>query len=137
MVELKKRGSILQWLKQFAQNMQLQLRTLYLVSRHPELPRPAKLMALMVIGYALSPIDLIPDFIPVIGYLDDLLLLPLGIYLTIRLIPQPLWFACQQQINAAPKDLPVSKVAAACILTIWLLFSGALGFALWHYFILS
>lgn len=117
--------------------MQLQLRTLYLANRHPELPRPAKLMALLVIGYALSPIDLIPDFIPVIGYLDDMLLLPLGIYLTIRLIPQSLWSACQQQIHSSPVALPASKVAAACILTIWLLLIGVLGFALWHYFILS
>jgi len=92
---------------------------------------------LLVVGYALSPIDLIPDFIPVIGYLDDLLLLPIGIYLTIRLIPHPLWSACQQQINAAPAALPTSKFAAGCILVIWLLISSALSYALWRYFNLS
>lgn len=126
-----------QWLKQFAHTMQLQLRTLYLASRHPDCPMAAKLMALLVVGYALIPIDLIPDFIPIIGYLDDLILLPIGIYLTIQLIPKPLWSACEQQINTMPKVLPASKWAAASILVIWLFVGGTLIYGLWRYFNLS
>ena len=60
--------------------------TLWFASRHPEVPWPAKALGLFVVAYALSPIDLIPDFIPVLGYLDDLILLPLGIYLALKII---------------------------------------------------
>lgn len=123
--------------KQFATKMHLQLKTLYLVSRHPELPVAAKWMALIVVGYALSPIDLIPDFIPIIGYLDELILLPIGIYLTTRLIPKTLWNACQQQVNTTPLVLPVSRVAARYIFLIWLCLGSVVSYGLWHYFNLS
>lgn len=126
-----------QWLKQFAHTMQLQLRTLYLASRHPDCPMVAKLMALLVVGYALSPIDLIPDFLPIIGYLDELILLPIGIYLTIQLIPEPLWSVCEQQIKTMPMVLPASHWAAASILVIWLFVGGTLSYGLWRYFNLS
>ena len=74
--------------------------TLYLACRHPRVPWYAKILALLVVGYALSPIDLIPDFIPVIGYLDDLILIPLGLMLVIRMIPEDVLAECRQKSEA-------------------------------------
>lgn len=75
--------------------------TLYLVARHPETPLLAKALAAGVAAYALSPIDLIPDFIPVLGYLDDLILLPLGIAAAIRLVPPAVLAECRKTARAA------------------------------------
>ena len=77
-------------LRRWAKRLKEKLRALHLASRHPRTPWYAKLLAILVVGYAFSPIDLIPDFIPILGYLDDALLLPLGILLVIRLIPSEL-----------------------------------------------
>src|ERR1700755_2457985 len=74
-------------LKAWARSIRRDVHALYLASRDPRVPWYAKALALVVAGYALSPIDLIPDFIPVLGYLDDLILLPAGIWLAIRLLP--------------------------------------------------
>ena len=94
---------------------------LYIAAREPGVPFAAKVIVGVVIAYALSPIDLIPDFIPVLGYLDDLLLLPLGIYLAIKLIPQPVWEKCRQRAEAElEQGLPRNRVAAAVIIAIWL-----------------
>jgi uncharacterized membrane protein YkvA (DUF1232 family) len=76
------------------------VRALALAARDPRVPWYAKGLALAVTAYALSPIDLIPDFIPVLGYLDDLVLVPLGIALTIRLIPTPVWAECRVRAGA-------------------------------------
>lgn len=96
--------------------------TLYLCSRHPETPLYAKLFALLIIGYALSPIDLIPDFVPVLGYLDDLILIPAGIVLLIKMMPEQVLQECRQEALAGP---PVKRlkswVAASVIISIWLL----------------
>jgi uncharacterized membrane protein YkvA (DUF1232 family) len=98
---------------------------LYLAARDPRVPWYAKVVAACVVAYALSPIDLIPDFIPVLGYLDDLLLVPLGIALAIRLIPPALLE--QHRKAAAERDAqrPTSRVGAAIIIGIWI----ALGIA--------
>ena len=85
-------------LKQHAQRLKTQLPAVYLCMKDPETPAIAKLTAGAAVVYALSPIDLIPDFIPVLGYLDDILLLPLLIALTLRLIPQDIW---QRNLQAA------------------------------------
>jgi len=77
---------------------------LYLASRRRDVPWHAKAVAVLVVAYALSPIDLIPDFIPVLGYLDDLLLLPLGIALVIRLIPRPILEECRDQARRHMAD---------------------------------
>jgi hypothetical protein len=82
-----------------------------------------------VVAYALSPIDLIPDFIPVIGYIDDLLLLPMGIWLSIRLIPKNVWQECQRQAQEEVFELPVNRQAAAIIVLIWILL--LIGFLEW------
>src|SRR3954453_17239658 len=93
---------------------------LYLVARHPRTPWYAKLLAAAVVAYALSPIDLIPDFIPVLGYLDDLLLVPLGILLVARLIPATVLADARAQAEQA-EGRPTSWVGAAVIIALWLL----------------
>jgi uncharacterized membrane protein YkvA (DUF1232 family) len=96
--------------------------TLYLACRHPRVPWYAKALALIVVGYALSPIDLIPDFIPVLGYLDDLILIPLGIILVVRLIPDEVLVECRRQSEEiVGRATRVAKIAAAVIVAIWVL----------------
>jgi uncharacterized membrane protein YkvA (DUF1232 family) len=96
--------------------------TLVLACRHPRVPWYAKILALLVVGYALSPIDLIPDFIPVLGYLDDLILIPLGFMLVIRLIPADVLAECRRQSEKiVGRATRAGKIAAAVIVTIWIL----------------
>lgn len=104
---------------------------LWIAARSPRTPFLAKLIAGAVAAYALSPIDLIPDFIPVLGYLDDLIIVPLGIALTVRLIPQHLMeeFRAQATLRA---ERPQSKAAAAFIIAMWLLASIALSVWSWR-----
>ena len=94
---------------------------LYLAYRDPRVPWAARLVAAGVVAYAFSPIDLIPDFIPVLGYLDDLILVPLGILLALRLIPAPVMAECRlkaREYLAQPR--PVNRLAAVVIVLIWL-----------------
>ena len=93
---------------------------LYLAYRDPRVPLYARVFAAIVVGYAFSPIDLIPDPIPVLGYLDDLVLVPLGVALAIRMIPAPVLAECRaraREVMASGK--PVNKVAAAVVVAIW------------------
>ena len=92
--------SLSDW-KQAARQLKLEVQALALAYRHPDTPRFARVLTGLVVAYALSPIDLIPDFIPVIGYLDDLILLPLGIMLAIRMIPPEVMDACRAQAAAS------------------------------------
>jgi uncharacterized membrane protein YkvA (DUF1232 family) len=95
---------------------------LYLCSRHPGTPLYAKLFALIIAGYALSPIDLIPDFIPVIGYLDDLILIPAGMALLIRMVPGDVLRECRQKAQAVSSGKKFRSWAGAiAILCIWAL----------------
>ena len=96
--------------------------TLYQACRHPRVPWYAKALALIVVGYALSPIDLIPDFIPVLGYLDDLVLIPLGIMVVIRMIPADVLAECRQKAETiVGQRIGAGKIAAAVIVLIWIL----------------
>ena len=79
-----------------ARRLKVETYTLLLAYRHPEVPWYAKVGAALVVGYALSPIDLIPDFIPVLGYLDDLILVPLGVIVVMKMIPGPVLAECRQ-----------------------------------------
>jgi uncharacterized membrane protein YkvA (DUF1232 family) len=102
-----------------------QLKTLILALliayRDPRTPLGAKILAACVLGYAFSPIDLIPDFIPVLGYLDDMILIPLGIALTIRLIPAAVWADAQASAVVAQRDgTSLGRVAAVVIVAIWI-----------------
>lgn len=101
---------------------------LYLAMRDPRVAWPAKALAAVVVGYAFSPIDLIPDVIPVIGHLDDLVLLPLGIMLVIRLIPPSLMQELRQEAaRRLDGDRPTSRTAAVVIVAVWLLVAAAAG----------
>jgi uncharacterized membrane protein YkvA (DUF1232 family) len=106
-------------LKGWARQLKTNLTLLAVAARDPRVPLRAKLVAGFTLAYALSPIDLIPDFIPVLGYIDDLILLPMGIWLALRLIPKPL--LAQLRATADTTTLPAaSKTAAAIILLLWL-----------------
>ncbi|MCK8058368.1 MULTISPECIES: YkvA family protein [unclassified Fusibacter] len=108
-------------LKQWAARLKTEIIALYLVLKHPQTPLYAKLFVALVVGYALSPIDLIPDFIPVIGYLDDLILLPMGIAIAIRLVPPDLMQACRKEAIEHPLAVrPKNWIAALVIVTLWL-----------------
>src|SRR5258705_4578266 len=117
-------------LKHWARRLKHELYALYLAYRDPRVPWFARLFAALVVAYAFSPIDLIPDFIPVLGYLDDLIIVPLGIYLTLRLIPPEVVVEARQRADAwiaAREDRPTNYVAAAVIIVIWL----AVAYWLW------
>jgi uncharacterized membrane protein YkvA (DUF1232 family) len=108
---------------------------LYFASRDPRVPWYAKAMAVVVAGYALSPIDLIPDFIPVLGHLDDVILVPLGVPLVIRMIPSEI-MAEHRDLAAAAQQRPVSRTAAVVIGLIW---AGSIALCVWiayRYFLL-
>jgi uncharacterized membrane protein YkvA (DUF1232 family) len=115
--------------KKWAASLKNNLYALYLASRDDRVPIPAKIIIGLVVAYAVSPIDLIPDFIPFIGYLDDLLLLPLGIWLAIRLVPQEVWQECQALAVKRVAEMPRNYLAAAVIVIIWLL--AIAGFMRW------
>lgn len=101
---------------------------LSLVVQSPNVPWYARLWILLVIGYAFSPIDLIPDFIPVLGYLDDLLLVPLGILLAIKLVPgHVMEQAREQAAQALTSDKPTNWYAAVIIVIIWLVVAFLFG----------
>jgi uncharacterized membrane protein YkvA (DUF1232 family) len=105
-----------------AQQLKRETYALYLAYRDPRTPWYARLWAAMVVAYAFSPIDLIPDPIPVLGYLDDLILVPLGIALALRMIPdRVLMEARAQAAEMIEEGRPVSRAAAVVIVAIWLL----------------
>jgi uncharacterized membrane protein YkvA (DUF1232 family) len=105
------------------------LLALWKLVRHRDTPRAPKLIALFVLGYALSPIDLIPDFIPVIGLLDDVILVPMGIALAVRLTPPHLWQARLAEAEASADKLPRLWWGVLLIVLVWLLVLGL--FAWW------
>lgn len=121
-------------LKSWARGIKRDVHALYLAARDPRVPWPAKLLALSVAGYALSPIDLIPDFIPVIGYLDDVILVPLGILLTLRLIRPELMNEFRQRAEQAA-ERPVSWTAGSVIVCVWIAAVTAAGWRLASYLI--
>ena len=120
-------------MKKWAASLKVNLLALYYASRHPGAPVIAKIIIVFVVAYALSPIDLIPDFMPVIGYLDDLILLPAGIWIAMRLIPAGVWEECHTLAKDNVIDLPVNRCAGAVILFIWLAVILALSIAAWYY----
>ena len=108
---------------------------LYLAARHPATPWYAKALAVAIAGYALSPIDLIPDFIPLLGYLDDVILLPAAILLCVRLIPPAVLAESRRQADAAFADgRPISRTAGVIIVVIWLALAAASVYWLWRIF---
>jgi uncharacterized membrane protein YkvA (DUF1232 family) len=112
--------------KQKARQLKTEVAALFIAVRHPAVPWYAKLLAAAVVAYALSPVDLIPDFIPVLGYLDDLILLPLGILLVRRLIPPAVLAECRERALREARSRETSWVAGAVIIALW----GVLGLLL-------
>ena len=108
-------------LKQRAGHLKAETFALYLAARDPRTPWYAKLLVAGIVAYAFSPIDLIPDFVPVFGYLDDLVLIPIGVALAIRLIPHQVLEECRARAQETIRNgKPVSWVAGAVIVVIWL-----------------
>ena len=112
-------------LKQRAHHLKAETFALYLAARDPGTPWYAKLLVAGIVAYAFSPIDLIPDFVPVLGYLDDLILIPMGIALAIKLIPHSVLAECRARANETIQNgRPVSRVAGAVIVVIWLVLAA-------------
>lgn len=123
---------ILNELKQRARQLKTETLALYFAARHPSTPWYAKVLVAVIVAYALSPIDLIPDFIPILGYLDDLILIPMGIYLAIKIIPTPVLQQCRAQAQQKMAEgKPVNYIAGAIIILIWITIVAAVLF--WIY----
>lgn len=112
-------------LRHWAESFRRQTLVVYHVARDPRTPRTARLLALLVAAYALSPIDLIPDFIPVLGLLDDLILIPLGLALVVRMVPAEVLASAREQARRAT-ERPTSRGMAVAIVALWILVLGAL-----------
>jgi uncharacterized membrane protein YkvA (DUF1232 family) len=119
---------MLQRLKTWAAALKRDVIAIYLVARDPRVPLTAKIAAASIAAYALSPIDLIPDFIPVLGYLDELIILPVGLWLVIRMIPPGILAAHRAAAAGRPK--PISR-AGALIIALWII--GLAAAAWWLY----
>ncbi len=116
---------ILDTWKRRAGELKREVYALYLAYKDPRVPWYAKLLAACVVAYAFSPIDLIPDFIPVLGYLDDLILVPLGIYLVLKMIPDEVMSECRAKALAmSDRNRPTNRLAAVVIVAIWLTLAG-------------
>ena len=107
-------------MKNKARLLKTEIYAIYWAYKDPRVPWYARIFAVCVVGYAFSPIDLIPDPIPVIGYLDDLILVPLGIFLVLKMIPKEVMAECREQARVVMlKDKPVNWIAAIVIIGIW------------------
>jgi len=128
--------SLLDEFKRKAKALKAETFALYLAARHPLTPWYAKVLVAGIVAYAFSPIDLIPDFVPVLGYLDDLILIPIGIALALKLIPPEVMIECRSRAAEAFKDgKPLSRTAAAAIVVIWILLAALA--ILWGYELIS
>jgi uncharacterized membrane protein YkvA (DUF1232 family) len=115
--------------REWARSIKRDTYALFLAVRDPRTPLYAKVFAACVVAYAFSPIDLIPDFIPVLGYLDDVIIVPLGIVLALRMIPAEVMAECRAEADAnRPSSKPRNYIGAAAIVIIWLL---AAALAMW------
>lgn len=121
-------------LKRWATRIKRDAVTLWFAGRHPATPWHAKALGIFVVAYALSPIDLIPDFIPVLGYLDDVLLLPALIWLTVKLLPSNVLADCRDQADEwmkTQRSKPSSRAGAIFIVLVWM----GCGAALWIFLV--
>ncbi len=106
-------------LESWARRLKVEVYAIYLAYKDPRVPWYARVFAAVVVGYAFSPIDLIPDVVPVLGYLDDLILVPLGVALAIKMIPSPVLSECRKKARET-EDRPVNRVAAAIVVAVWI-----------------
>ena len=107
--------------KEKAKKLKQEIYTLYLAYKNPRVPWYGKIFIIITVGYAISSIDLIPDFIPIIGYLDDLILLPLGILLSIKMIPKEVMEECRRESVKGIKDSKFVFIGLTIIIGIWIL----------------
>ena len=124
---------MLEKVKSWARSIKADVVALYIAAKDSRTPLSAKLISVAVVAYALSPIDLIPDFVPIIGYLDDLIIVPLGIILAIRLIPAPL----MSEFRSLASDharLPKNQTGTIAVICIWLVGAVAIGWWVYHRF---
>lgn len=113
----------------WAQRIKCEVAALALAARDPRTPWYVKLLLAAVVAYALSPIDLIPDFIPILGYLDDMVIIPAGIALAVRLIPTDVLEECRLRANRS-SQLPRSVIGAVIVVGLWLL---SIGLGVWWF----
>ena len=113
-------------IKTWARRLNRDGHAVYLASRDPRVPWYVKALAIAVAAYALSPIDLIPDFIPIVGYLDDLVIVPFGIWLVVSLVPGEIMAECRAKADAAGRR-PVSRAGMIAIIVLWVLGVTTLG----------
>ena len=128
---MEKSSKIINRLKQWAGGIKRDVIALWIAARDPRVPWHAKTVAGLVAAYALSPIDLIPDFIPVLGYLDDLLIVPAGIMLAVKLTPADLMEEFRKQA-ALREGRPLSKAGAAAVVVIWIVAASWSAWWLWQ-----
>ncbi len=113
----------MQSLKQLAKQLKKETYAIYLASTDQRVPWYARVLAGVTVAYAFSPIDLIPDFIPIFGYLDDLIIVPLGIWLVLKMIPPAVLAECREKAAAEiERGKPINRAAAAIIVAIWISF---------------
>jgi uncharacterized membrane protein YkvA (DUF1232 family) len=119
--------------KKRARTLKSDVQALALALGDPRTPRRARVLTFLLVAYALSPIDLIPDFIPVIGYVDDLIILPIGVRYVVRAIPPDVLADCRERVDAGQTSRPerAAFVGAAMIVTAWLLVVALLGAVFW------
>ena len=118
-------GRLETW-KRRARELKREIYAIYLAYKDPRVPWYAKLLAACVVAYAFSPIDLVPDFIPVLGYLDDLILVPLGIYFVLKLIPDDVMSECREKAQAlSDQRRPRNLLAATIIIALWIVLALA------------
>jgi uncharacterized membrane protein YkvA (DUF1232 family) len=127
----KHKPRFLEQLKHRARLLKREVIALYYAYRDPRTPWYARIFVALVVGYALSPIDLIPDFIPVLGYLDDLILVPLGISIALKLIPPEVMITSRQKADNPIHNQAIGQVFAFVIIFIWLLLAVLAILALW------
>jgi len=127
-------ASFLDIWKARARQLKIEVYALYLAYKDTRTPWYARIFAAVVVGYAFSPIDLIPDPIPILGYLDDLVLIPLGAYLAVKMIPAQVMDESRAKAKEViAQGMPVNKVAAVVIVLIWIGLAAAAGFFVYRW----
>lgn len=121
-------------IKNLLKNLETETYALYLAFRDPRTPWYAKIFIAVIVGYMLSPIDIIPDFIPIIGYFDDILLLWLAMTILFTMVPQNIRHECRHRAKIELHDLKKNWIAGAVIILIWLLFLLIIGKIIWKIF---
>ncbi|MDP2730223.1 MAG: YkvA family protein [Dehalococcoidales bacterium] len=119
-------------LKQRAGLLKAETYSLYLACRDPRVPWYAKVFLLVIVGYALSPIDLIPDFIPFLGYVDDLIIIPAGVFLALKMVPQEVLEECRQKARSVPITPKAKWLGMLIVISVWLMVIYLLFLLVWE-----